>query len=54
MSSPFIIVVAVLHLSAGGGPGTIEMAAEPFDTLDVCKASVVKRIRVMSVMESFR
>ena len=39
MSSPFLIVVAALHLSAGGGPGTIQMAAEPFDDLDVCKAS---------------
>jgi hypothetical protein len=39
MPSPFLIVVAALHLSAGGGPGTILMAAEPFDNLDVCKAS---------------
>ncbi len=37
--SSFLIVVAALHLSAGGGPGTIQMAAEPFDNLDVCKAS---------------
>jgi len=35
MSSPFLIVVAALHLSAAGGPGTILMAAEPFDNLDV-------------------
>jgi hypothetical protein len=39
VSSPIIIVVAVLHLSAGGGPGTIQMAADPFDDLDACKAS---------------
>jgi hypothetical protein len=39
MASSFLLVVASLNLGAGTNVGTIQMAAQPFDTLDVCKAS---------------
>jgi hypothetical protein len=39
MASSVLLVVAALHLGAGANVGTIQMAADPFDNLDVCIAS---------------